>query len=132
MRCNEQNIEYESDLCFDLRSSNPIQAWIFLSIFSLQLKKCSLLRRSLSFSFSFLNTQITHMIFTHSQSLKQNILLEDRPQERVSIGCHKTKPKVITTINYNKGKHHTIQWEPTEKTSEQLFAGETASQLRLV
>ena len=79
----------------------------------------------------FLNPQITYMIFIYSRSLKQNIVLEDNTLECVSIGCHKTRPKVITTINQSKGKHHTIQWKPEEKTRTTLFR-ENASQLRLV
>ena len=61
------------------------------AIFSPLLKKCSLLRKSLSFSF--LNPQITYMIFIYSQSLKENIVLEYPSLECVSICCHKTKLK---------------------------------------
>ena len=92
----------------------------FEAMFLLLLNKCSLMRRSLSFSS--LNLQITYMIFIYSQSLKKNIVLEDPPLECVSIGCHKTKLKVITAADQRRGKHHTIQWEPKEKISEQLFA----------
>ena len=47
--------------------SNPVQAWIFFhALFSLFLKWCLLLRRSLSFSF--INSQFKYMIFIYSQS----------------------------------------------------------------
>ena len=53
-------------------------------------------------SISFLNPQIAYMIFIYSQSLKQNFDLEDRSLECVSIVCHQTKPKVITTVTRTK------------------------------
>ena len=54
--------------------SNPVQAWIFFhALFSLFLKWCLLLRRSLSFSF--INSQFKYMIFIYSQSFTKGLLI---------------------------------------------------------
>ena len=90
MRCNKQILNMKVSL---------LQSYIFTNA-QVGFK---------SLSFSFLNPQITYMIFINSQSLKQYIVLEDRYQECFLIGCHKTKPKVIPTINQSKGKHYTLQ-----------------------
>ena len=49
------------------------------------------------------------MIFIYSKTLKQNIVLEDRSLECVSIVCHQTKPKVITTVNQKPGKYKQVK-----------------------
>ena len=51
----------------EVMGSNPVQAWIFFqALFSLPLKQCSLLRRSLSYSR--LYPQFKYMTFIYSQS----------------------------------------------------------------
>ena len=54
---------------------NPVQAWIFFqALFSLLLKKCSLLRRSLSYSRLYL--QFQYITFLHSQSFKDSYVAD--------------------------------------------------------